>query len=43
MDVWSDMVDHGVVFQRGLREKEAWIALAKERKSKTLGIGRVEG
>ncbi|KAJ7351560.1 hypothetical protein DFH08DRAFT_806279 [Mycena albidolilacea] len=34
MDVWSEVVDHGVAFQRGLREKEAWIALAKERKSK---------
>ncbi|KAJ7355477.1 hypothetical protein DFH08DRAFT_954953 [Mycena albidolilacea] len=34
MDVWSEVVDYGVAFQRGLREKEAWIALAKERKSK---------
>jgi hypothetical protein len=34
MDVWSDVVDYGVVFQRGLKEKEAWITLAKERKSK---------
>jgi hypothetical protein len=34
MDVWSEVVDHGVAFQRGLREKEAWIALTKERKSK---------
>jgi hypothetical protein len=34
MDVWSEVVDYGVAFQRGLREKEAWIALVKERKSK---------
>ncbi|KAJ7302832.1 hypothetical protein DFH08DRAFT_826296 [Mycena albidolilacea] len=34
MDVWSDVVDYGVAFQQRLREKEAWIALAKERKSK---------
>jgi hypothetical protein len=34
MDVWSDVVDHRVAFQRGLWEKEACIALAKERKSK---------
>jgi hypothetical protein len=31
IDVWSDAVDHGVAFQRGLQEKEAWIALVKER------------
>ncbi|KAJ7363861.1 hypothetical protein DFH08DRAFT_949493 [Mycena albidolilacea] len=34
MEEWSDTVDYGVAFQRGLREQEAWIAFAKERISK---------
>jgi hypothetical protein len=36
MEEWSDAVDYGVAFQRGLREQEAWIAFAKERISKGL-------
>jgi hypothetical protein len=36
VEEWSDAVEYRVAFQRGLREREAWIVFLKERISKGL-------